>query len=50
METYTLTKNQIQKIFERWYADAKRDGIDKNAKPENSTTCFIDYAKEVLAK
>lgn len=49
MDTFTLTKEQIQEIFERWYADAKRDGIMEHATPENSTTCFIDYAKEVLA-
>lgn len=48
MEKLTLTRDQIQEIFERWYADVAREGTMIDAKPEHSTACFIEYAVELL--
>lgn len=47
-KTFILTESQIQEIFERWYRDAKRDGVNEQAKPSDSTACFVEYAEEVL--
>lgn len=47
MEKYTLTKEQIIEIFERWYADSR--GSDDAGTALSATENFIDYAKQVLA-